>query len=45
MIVSAPFQIRVTPEYLSPSLEQSGSTITSIDVTRTDPVFINVQKI
>lgn len=44
-ISSAVFQIQITPEYYSLGLEQSGSTITSIDVTSADPVDLRIDHI
>lgn len=42
---SAVFQIQVTPEYYSLGLEQSGSTITSIDVTSAESVDLRIDHI
>lgn len=37
--------MQITPEYYSLGLEQSGSTITSIDVTSGDPVDLRIDHI
>ncbi len=44
-IESEEFQVTITSEYYSVSLEQSGSSITNIDVTSSDAVKLNVVKI
>ncbi len=44
-IDSSEFQIRVSPEYFSLLLEQSGLSITNIDVTTPNPVFLKTQKV
>lgn len=42
---SSTFQLQITPEYYSMSLQQSESTTTDIDVTSPDPVRLNLFKI
>ncbi len=37
--------MRITPEFYSLSLEQSGSMISDIDVTSSDNVRLNIRKI
>lgn len=42
---SEEFQITITPEYYSLSLEQSGSSVTNIDVTAPDNTSLKIKKI
>ena len=44
-IDSREFQVRISPEYYSMSLEQSGALVTNIDATTSDPVFLKTKKI
>ncbi len=44
-VESSEFQVRITPEFYSLSLEQSESIISDIDVTSSDPVSLKIIKI